>query len=91
MIDISFEINGRRVRPSDIENALEKTMLESVAEGLRESLASVRDPTTGEFPTVVVRGRSLDNLSVEVEGSDVVIALAKDRLAKESDVAENRP
>ena len=43
-------------------------------------MGAIRDPDTGEFPTVVVRGRSLDDLKIHVEGSPEVIALVQQRL-----------
>lgn len=91
MIDIHFEINGKRTNSNNIADALERAMVETIADGLRTQLASVRDPNTGEFPTVVVRGNTLDNLSIKVEGSDAVVALAKARLADEFDAAEQAP
>lgn len=80
MIDISFEINGRKVSSERIASEMEKAMFESIKKDLTEKLRRVRDPISGERPKVTVRGRSIDNLEIEVEGSEKVIELAAQRL-----------
>ena len=55
-------------------------MLESIEANLRSKIGSIRDPETGEFPLLVVSGRSLDSLSVKVEGSPDLIKLVEERL-----------
>ena len=69
MIDIEFEIGGRKVRPNSIGDALEQAFLEEVADGIKKSLSSVRCPEHGGRPKVTVKGSAIDNLSFEVEGS----------------------
>lgn len=78
---ITFQINGRTVSPNNIRSALEKAMMGSIEAQLRERIGSIRDPETGEFPTLVVSGPSLSELSVKVEGSPELIALVKARLS----------
>ena len=46
-----------------------------------EQGAKVRDPETGRPPKVTVKGRNLNNLSIEVQGSEEVINRVKRRLA----------
>ena len=77
MIDVSFEIDGRKVRPNQIQNALERAMFEDVRDQLVRKVGNIRDPKTGARPKLRVRGRSLDNLSVEVEGSPELIEEVK--------------
>lgn len=77
---ISFEVGGRKVNPDSLADALMAAVLHGIEEHLRARVGSIRDPETGEFPVLVVRGRDLENLSVEVEGSDTLIALVKERL-----------
>lgn len=90
MFDLTFEIDGKRVDPNNIADALERSVFATIAQELRSKLASVRDPDTGEFPTVVVRGNSLDNISIVVEGSDAVVALASAQLNDDFDTAESQ-
>ena len=89
MIDIQFEIDGKAVKTNNIADALERAMFDSIADSLRTTLGSVRDPDTGEFPTVFVRGSSLENMSISVEGSDAVVALATERLQEDFEVTES--
>ena len=77
MIDVSFEINGRKVRPERIASEMEKALLKSIKKDLTEKLRKVRDPKSGERPRITIRGRSIDNLEIEVQGSEQVIELAK--------------
>lgn len=80
MIDVTFEINGRKVRPNQIPDALERAMFEDVRDQLVRMVGNIRDPKTGARPKLRVRGRNLENLSVEVEGSAELIEEIKRRL-----------
>lgn len=88
---IRFEIGGRRVSPNKLGDAIMSAVLKGIESQIRERVGSIRDPETGEFPTVVVRGDSLENLKMTVEGSPTVIALVRERLGAdmvdEEDVA----
>lgn len=82
---IHFEINGKKVRPRDFGDAIMQALLESIEAQIREKLGSIRDPETGEFPTVVMRGDSLDNLHMHVEGSPELIELVRRRMGNDDD------
>lgn len=82
MIDISFEINGRKVNPNQMSDMFEKAVVQELKEKLTRALRAVRDPKTGQRPRLKVKGRNLDNLSIEVEGSPDVIDAVNKRLAK---------
>ena len=77
---IQFSIGGRTVEPENLEDALMATVLKGLREKIRQQVGSIRDPDTGEFPTVIVRGDSIDNLTLHVEGSEKLIALVKEKL-----------
>ncbi len=68
MIDISFEINERKVNPNQISDALEKAVLQEVTDSVKKSLSSVQCSEHGQKPTVKVKGRNLNKLSFEVKG-----------------------
>ena len=87
MLEIKFEIGGRRVHPNNIADAFERMMFDSVVEMISSKLRGIRDPDTGEFPVVAVKGRSLSNLSFEITGSKKVVTLAEARLAENNDEA----
>lgn len=80
MLKIEWKLNGRKIRPNDIANQLERAMLSQVEEMVRGKLRGVRDLETGVAPTITVVGRSLDNLSFEVSGSPALIEEVKRRL-----------
>jgi hypothetical protein len=77
---IQFEIGGKKVRPEKIGDALMQAVMEKLSAQIRERIGSIRDPETGEFPTVVMRGDSLDDLHMHVEGSPELIELVRRRM-----------
>ncbi|MCS3453882.1 toll/interleukin-1 receptor domain-containing protein [Bradyrhizobium elkanii] len=77
---LKFTINGRPIDPNNLGDAMTASMLEGIRAELADKISGIRDPKTGEFPTVVVRGDDLANLKIQVEGSPELLALVKDRL-----------
>lgn len=67
-MNISFELDGKKVDPKNMRDALEASILSSVEESLKKDLAGVRCPEHDQLPTVKVKGRNLDNLSYVVTG-----------------------
>lgn len=80
---IRFSIGGKTVRPEEITKELMAAATKAAAEELRERIGSIRHPRTGEFPTVVVRGDSLNDMSFLVEGSPELLDIVRDRLTPE--------
>jgi hypothetical protein len=80
MIDISFEINGRKVNPNQMGNALEQALLSSIKDEVTQKVRSIRDPKTGERPKIKVKGRSIDSLSFEISGSEDLVARVRKAL-----------
>lgn len=68
MIDIHFEIGGRRVDPRNMRDALEVAMLSAVQDGLRKKVGACRCSEHGQTPKLMAKGRSLDKLNFEVTG-----------------------
>lgn len=60
---------------------VEKAILNSVKGELRERFTAIRHPDTGEFPTVVVRGETIDDLRLSIEGSPALLELVKERMS----------
>lgn len=87
MLNIKFEINGREVSPQNAADALEAAFLGSLEEQIRKKLDGIRDPDTGEFPVVNMRGRSLNDLSIEVSGSPKLLALVQSTVGTMSNIA----
>jgi hypothetical protein len=81
VIDVSFEINGKKVSPGNMGNALESTLLQSVQESITKSVGSARCPEHGQRPKIKVKGRNLNSLSFEVSGCcDQLIETVKETL-----------
>lgn len=55
MIEVSFEIGGRKVQPNQIKDALERAMFEKVRDHLVKQVANIRDPETGARPKLRVK------------------------------------
>ena len=68
MIDVTFEIGGKNVDPNRIGDAQEKAMLAEVATSTKKALSSVTCPEHGQKPKVTIKGRTVDDLSWEIEG-----------------------
>jgi hypothetical protein len=68
MIGLTFEINGRQVDPKNMRDALEGAILQSVQDHVTHRLGTVRCPVHGAAPTVVCRGRSLNDLKFDISG-----------------------
>lgn len=77
---IKFEIGGRTVNPKNMEDAIMSALLDGIAQEIRSKVGGIRDPKTGEFPTIVVRGKNIENLHFVVEGSPEMVKLVKQRL-----------
>ena len=76
---IKLTVGGKAVRPGRFGDALMQGIVDQVAGEMRMRLETIRRPDTGEFPTVVVHGTSLDTPSFTVEGSPELLALVQER------------
>ena len=77
---IKFSIRGQAVDPRNLKDALMRAALENVRTQITAKIGAIRDPDTGEFPTVIVRRDSIDSLTLNAEGSPKLVTLVKDRL-----------
>lgn len=68
MIDVRFEVGGRKVSANRFASELEKAAFTQVRDNITKALRDVRCSEHGARPTVVVKGTSLDNLKFEVHG-----------------------
>lgn len=68
MVEVSFEINGRKVHPNQIGEALTKAVLTSVTEQIKRKVGSVSCPDHGKSPKIICKGKSIENLGFEVTG-----------------------
>jgi hypothetical protein len=68
MLDISFEINGRKVNPNNVSDVFERAILQSVRDSVNKSVGSLRCSEHGTAPKITCKGRDLSNLSFEISG-----------------------
>ncbi|KQW72340.1 toll/interleukin-1 receptor domain-containing protein [Ensifer sp. Root127] len=80
---MGLKFNGRPFNANDFAEGIEKAMIESAKEQLRERFSAIRHPETGEFPTVIVHGESLDDLRLSIEGSADLLTVVKERMSPE--------
>ncbi|PZM08099.1 molecular chaperone Tir [Rhizobium tubonense] len=80
---MSLTYNGRPFNAADFAKDIEDAALEQVKEHFFERISSIRDPGTGEFPTVQVLGDRLDDIRLSVEGSPSLIEIVKCRMSDE--------
>ena len=83
---IRFEFDDEPLMHEDLAQALVRAAMEETAESVKAQIGSIRHPETGEFPTIVVMGDSLENLSCTVEGSPELLALIKKRLGDDEEI-----
>lgn len=69
---MGMTFNGKPFDPKDFTESIMKSLMEKAAEQIREKVCAIRHPETGEFPTVVFSGTTLENMSYKIEGSPVV-------------------
>lgn len=80
VVMVRIEFNGKPFDPATFEDALMAAAFEQVVEQIRSRVGSIRDPQTGEFPTVLISATSLSDMQLHVEGSDALIAHVRDVL-----------
>jgi hypothetical protein len=77
---IRLEFNGKPFDAKSFEERVMKAAMQSLADDVRQKLSAIRDPETGEFPTVVVRATSMTAIRCEVEGSEKLLKLVNEHL-----------
>ena len=68
MVDVSFEIKGKRIEPDNMTDVLDILFLKHVSEKIKASVASIHCTKHDEQPSILVKGQSLDNLNYEISG-----------------------
>lgn len=84
---IKLEFNGKPFNPQNFTETLLKAAMESLAEQIHDKVSTIRHPVTGEFPTVVVSGTSLEDMRMRIEGSPELLSLVNERLGVTHDAA----
>ena len=68
LIDFSFEVGGRKVSLDQFANEIEKAVFQEVKDHVSKALSAVRCPKHGKYPSVVVKGTTLNALHFEISG-----------------------
>lgn len=74
MLDIQFEIGGRKLDPCFIGDGVEKAVLLYVARLVREKFSSIRVPDWEDPLRVVIKGDDVEHLRYELIGPPSVVA-----------------
>jgi hypothetical protein len=77
---IKFEFNGKPFNPKTFEEQIFRAAMEQVANEMHERVSSIRHPGTGEFPTVIVSGTSVEDMSMRIDGSPELLQIVNERL-----------
>lgn len=78
-----FTFRGRPLQKGDLAKAMKDAVTQQVQDHLRQRFSAIRDPQTGEFPTVVILGNQLEDMSIRVEGSPQLLDLVRAQLTEE--------
>ncbi len=79
MLDIRFEIGGRRLDPCFIGDSEMKATLLWVARQIRNRFAAVRIPDRQDPLRVLVKGEDIDHLHYELDGPESVLRQVEER------------
>jgi hypothetical protein len=80
---IEFKVGGKSVDAEGLMAAIEAAALQSFKDQIRERVGAIRNPLTGEFPTVIVDGTTPDSLKILIEGSEATLAIVRQTLSSD--------
>jgi hypothetical protein len=78
---IEFKVGSKTVDIDGWKAAMEAAALQIIKDQLRERVGAIRNPVTGEFPTVIVDGTTPDSLQIFVEASEATLAIVRQSLS----------
>ena len=80
MLDIQFQIAGRRLEPCFIGDGPEKVALLRIADQIRQKFRAIRIPDREDPLQVIVRGEDMEHLYCELQGSRSVLQQVQDTM-----------
>jgi len=80
MLDISFEIGGRKLDPCFIGDGIEKATLLHVLRDVRRKFSIIRVPDREDPLKVLIKGDDVDHLHYELDGSNTVLEQVRDKM-----------
>jgi hypothetical protein len=72
MVNISFEIDGRRATPESLSGA-ERRTLERIAKAMEDKFRALYSPSELAQLSVRMSGNSVDDLEMNVNGPDYLV------------------
>lgn len=82
MFEVKMTINGKPMTEANIQSELEKAMLETVVEGIKETVESAVSKDESTQITIDVIGTDIKDLSLKISGPDEVVAKIEAALAE---------
>lgn len=80
---LKITIGGKSIRSDQFTDEMMNQAFRSAVDELRERYSAIRHPKTGEFPTVIVLGTSLDDFSLRLEGSKELMDIVREKFSDE--------
>src|SRR4051794_18393032 len=80
---MAIKWNGKTIARRDIGQAMMRDLVKTLGAEISERICEIRDPKTGEFPTVVIHGEKLEDLSFTIEGSAELLEIVTQRFSDE--------
>ncbi len=87
---MQVRFNGKPFDPKALTDSIMAAAIQQLADQLRIQLGGIRDPDTGEFPTIAVSGQTLQDLKITIEGSDDLMAIVGQHLEDEFDAEDDQ-
>ena len=79
MLEIHFEIGGRKLDPCFIGDSVEKATLLYVARLIRKKFSAIRVSDREDPLRVLIKGEDVDHLHYELEGSQSILQQVRDK------------
>lgn len=68
MVEVSLILNGKKVNPNNMQDALEEAVFQDISESIKKELASVKCSEHNQYPKILINGRDFKSLSFEISG-----------------------
>lgn len=68
MVDISYEVDGRKVTEEEFADDLQAAMFEQAAEHVADVLRDCKCPTHGEHPSVTIQAAGDESFELKITG-----------------------
>ncbi|WP_331375444.1 toll/interleukin-1 receptor domain-containing protein [Sinorhizobium chiapasense] len=80
---MALTYKGRPFNASTFAKDIETAAVEQMKEQLWQRFASIRHPETGEFPTVLVLGNTIEDLHLKIEGTQSLLDHVKEQMDRD--------